>query len=133
MPRFLLDATFCIDFLRGRDWARAALARVALTDVAVSAVTAGELHACAPGAEARDLADRFLGPLEILPYGLEEARRWGQVETRLLKHGEALEAVESMVAATALLHGLAVVTGNPKRYERVKGLKAVDWERHPPD
>ena len=45
MPRFLLDTTFCIAFLRGQDWARAALARMPLPDVAVSAVTAGELQA----------------------------------------------------------------------------------------
>lgn len=137
MPRYLLDAGFCIDFLRGRAWAREALARVPLPDVAISAVTVGELHACAhrSGTPAGDLAcaDTFLEPLDVLPFGRQEARQWGQVEARLEKHGESLEAAESQVAATALVHGLTVVTPTPKRYERVKGVSAVDWERHPPE
>lgn len=43
----------------------------------------------------------------ILPFSLEEAQVWGQLSARLGNNGPDL-----MIAATALVHGATVVTGN---------------------
>ena len=137
MTRFLLDTNLCINFMRGRQWARNALASVQVPDVAVSVVTVGVLHEGAHRSDspARDMAktEQFLKPLAMLPYGREEAMQWGLIEARLHKAGQPIEAEDSMIAATAIVHGLTLVTGNTKHFERVKGLKVVDWERHPPE
>lgn len=136
MASFLLDTNFCIHFLRGRAWARTALASVQLADVALSAVTVGELH---EGAQRSDFpskelakAEAFLSPFLIIPFGREEAREWGLTEARLRKDGTPLEAEDSMIGATALGHGLTLVTGNIKHFARIKGLRVVDWEQNPP-
>ena len=136
MTRYLLDTNFCIHFIRGREWARAALGRLQTIEVAVSAVTVGELYEGAHYAQvqSRELkkVETFLEPLGIIPFGREEAIKWGQVEARLRKQGSPIEAEDSMIAATANAHGLTLVSGNTKHFERVKGLKIVDWETHPP-
>lgn len=136
MPSFLLDTNYCIHFIRGRAWARLALARVQVMDVAISAVTVGELHEGAHRSDfpAKEMAktEAFLKPFEIIPLGREEAMAWGLLEARLRMDGNPIEAEDSMIAATAHKHGLTLVTGNLKHFARVKGLRVVDWEQHPP-
>ena len=66
---------------------------------------------------AEDLArwlDRVLGWYgeRILPVDLSVARRWGQL-TATLGHGGA----DLLIAATALEHGLTVVTRNTRHFE----------------
>jgi tRNA(fMet)-specific endonuclease VapC len=136
MASFLLDTNFCIHFIRGRAWARSALAAVQVLDVAISAVTVGELYEGAHRSDhpTKELAktEAFLAPFEIMPLGREEAQEWGMIEARLRKEGNPIEAEDAMIAATARKHGLTLVTGNIKHFERVKGLKVVDWEIRPP-
>jgi len=136
MTSFLLDTNFCIHFIRGRAWARSALARVQVLDVAISAVTVGELYEGAHRSDApsKELAkaEAFLKPFEVIPLGREEAMEWGLIEARLRKEGNPMEAEDSMIAATAHRHGLTLITGNIKHFARVKGLKVVDWEENPP-
>jgi len=136
MARYLLDTNFCIHFIRGREWARTALNRLQVTDVAVSAVTVGELyegthHADFPSKE-RKKVETFLDPLEIVPFGREETIQWGRIEAQLRKQGNPIEAEDSMIAATAQAGGFKLVSSNTKHFERVKGLELVNWETHPP-
>jgi len=136
MTCYLLDTNFCIHFIRGRAWARSALARIQVMDVAISAVTVGELY---EGAHRSDhptkemaKAEAFLRPFNIIPLGREEAMEWGLIEARLRKEGNPIEAEDGMIAATAHKHGLTLVTGNNKHFGRIKNLRIVDWEQHPP-
>lgn len=129
--RFLLDTSFCVACLRRRPKALTALASVGLADVAVSAITVGELHAGVhlasdPGGERRKV-EAFLRPLPTLAFDREEAVRWAALEAALRRAGQAIEAEDGMIAATALVHGLAVVTGNRRHFERVPGLRVLDW------
>lgn len=48
----------------------------------------------------------------VLPFGLASARRWGQLSAALGHHGADLQ-----IAATALEHGLTVVTRNTSDFE----------------
>jgi len=136
MPAFLLDTNFCIHFIRGRAWARSALAGVRLPEVALSAVTVGELHEGAhrssnPVREAARV-EGFLKPFEIIPLGRAEAVAWGLLEAWLRNQGNPIEAEDCMIAATARRHGLTLVTGNIGHFARVPDLRVVDWEHHPP-
>jgi tRNA(fMet)-specific endonuclease VapC len=136
MTSYLLDTNFCIHFIRGRAWARSALAKVQVMDVAISAVTVGELY---EGAHRSDhptneiaKAEAFLRPFNIIPLGREEAMGWGLIEARLRKEGNPIEAEDGMIAATAHKHGLTLVSGNIKHFGRINNLRIVDWEQNPP-
>jgi tRNA(fMet)-specific endonuclease VapC len=136
MASFLLDTNFCIHFIRGKAWARLALSKVHVPDVAISAVTVGELYEGAHRSEQvpreSQKAESFLAPLEVISFGREEAVEWGQIEASLRKQGKPIEAEDSIIAATAIKHGLTLVTGNTRHFERIEGLQLVDWEKRPP-
>ena len=56
----------------------------------------------------------------ILPFGVEDARIWGRLWADLGHDGADL-----MIAATALAHGAAVVTGNAEHF-RPTGVTVID-------
>jgi len=136
MPAFLLDTNFCIHFIRGKAWARLALSKVQVPDVAVSAVTVGELSEGAHRSEqtAKEIkkAETFLAPIEIIPFGREEAKVWGLVEANLRQQGKPIEAEDSIIAATAIRNYLTLVTGNTRHFDRIEGLRLIEWEKKPP-
>ena len=136
MTRFLLDSNFCIACLRRKPWALTVLEGVPLASVAISALTVGELVlgtllAQDPGRELAKV-EAFLRPLQVIPFGGDEAIQWAHLEAQLRKHGNRIEAEDAMIAATALAFGMTLVSGNTRHFDRVKGLKVVDWEHHPP-
>ena len=54
---------------------------------------------------------RVLGVTDIV------AERWGELSADAERRGRALHAVDGMIAATALVHGLTVVTRNVDDFE----------------
>ena len=133
---FLLDTDFCIDWLRRKDYARKALAQMLPSEVALSAITVGELLM---GAYCAELPDRqaekvqsFLKPLQVLPYGSLEAANYARISADLRRQGQLIGVSDAMIAATAASHLSTVVTRNLKHFERVKNLEVVNWEAKPP-
>ena len=136
MTRFLLDSNFCIACLRRKPWALQILGRVPLLSVAVSAITVGELLVGTHLAEdsGRELAkvEAFLRPIQVIPFGRDEAFQWAKLDASLRKQGNRIETEDAIMAATAMALGMTLVTGNARHFGRVKGLKTVDWEQKPP-
>jgi tRNA(fMet)-specific endonuclease VapC len=136
MTRFLLDSNVCIACLRRKPWAIKVLESVSLNSVAVSSLSVGELVLGTHLSEdpSRELAkvEAFLRPIQVLPFGWDEAIQWANLDARLRKQGNRIEAEDAMIAATAMALGMTLVSGNTKHFDRVKGLKVVDWEHHPP-
>ena len=101
------------------------------TDLFLSVVSVGEIergiarqHGCDPGF-ARDLAGwldsvvRLYGE-RILAVDLSAARRWGRLSGAL-----GHESADLLIAATALEHGLTVVTRNVRHFEPI-GVPVLD-------
>lgn len=63
--------------------------------------------------------------LECLPWDAAAARRWARLVVDLRSRGQALPLLDSMIAATALEHGLAVATRNVNHFEPT-GVKTVN-------
>ena len=93
------------------------------TDLYLSVVTTGEIERGIAQQQrnnpafARDLAlwlDRVLRWYgnRILPFDLAAARRWGQLSADL-----GHDSADLLIAATALQHGLIVVTRNVRHFE----------------
>jgi toxin FitB len=64
----------------------------------------------------RDLAARF--GARLLALDVRVASRWGALTGESEKRGTPLPVIDSMIAATALVHGLTVVTRNTDDFER---------------
>jgi len=93
-----------------------------------SAVSIGELFRGAFRSPGRDrhitnIETRVLPAVTVLPYDAATAREYGRVAAFLETHGRRLADADLQIAATALQHGLQLVTGNIRHFERIPDLQ----------
>ena len=75
----------------------------------------------------RDLVERF--GARLLPVDIHAATRWGALAGASEKRGQPLPVIDSLIAATALVHGFAVVTRNVEDFTRC-GVACVNpWDQ----
>jgi predicted nucleic acid-binding protein len=73
-----------------------------------------------------DLIERFEG--RILDLDLETALIWGKLQGEAELKGGKLPVMDSLIAATAIAHGLLVVTRNVKDIERCRARVFNPWD-----
>ena len=93
-----------------------------------SAVVIGELYEGAFRSTNTDfhlqnIETRVLMALTVLPYDVEAARVYGEIEAALAQKKQMLADADLQSAATAIVHGLELVTGNVKHFSRVPALR----------
>lgn len=71
----------------------------------------------------QDLQNRFEG--RILPITDDIAVRWGKLQAETSKRGHVIPAVDALLAATALTHGMQLVTRNVRDFE-CSGVNTVN-------
>lgn len=129
MP-YLFDTDALSEALRSRplsgylEW----LSSIPREDQYTSAIVIGELFKGAFRSSAREkhlanIEARVLPAVTILPYDVAVARVYGEVRTRLEESGTILPDADLQIAATALNHGLALVTGNLRHFSCIQGLR----------
>ena len=74
----------------------------------------------------RDLAARF--GERLLPVDARTAARWGALTGESENRGRPLPVIDSLIAATALMHGLTVVTRNVQDFERCGATCINPWD-----
>lgn len=70
----------------------------------------------------RDYGDR------LLSIDLETCRLWGELTARAEKAGRVVPATDGLIAATALRHGLRVMTRNTTDFESTGVLLLNPWK-----
>jgi hypothetical protein len=136
---FLLDTNVISEIRRGRDVSvQAWAAAVSDGDLHLSVLTLGEIRKGIERLRVRDApqADVFavwLAELQtrfaqrILPVDTPIAQEWGR-----LNASTARNTVDSLIAATALVHGLTVVTRNTAEFEGCEVGLLNPWTYQPP-
>lgn len=104
------------------------LRRVAREDQYASAVSIGELFQGACRSPRRSVLlqriDAFVLPaITVLPFDVGTARVFGEVQADLEARGLSPGDADVQIAATALRHGLVLVTGNTRHHARVPNLE----------
>ncbi len=104
----------------------------------LSVLTLGEIrHGCArlpPGSKRKalerwlehDLPERFSG--RILSLDQEAADLWGRLQARAEGRGRPLPTLDSQLAATAMVHGLILVTRNTSDFDATGAELLNPWE-----
>lgn len=125
---YLLDTNACLDFLLARRAAIAPRMARAFGRLAVSAITAAELHvgnrySAQPDEDARRV-DHFLSRVAVKPFDDAASRRYANV-VRLL--GVQRTSFDRLIAAHALSLDLTLVTNNERDFADVPGLRVENW------
>ena len=102
--------------------------KVAREDQFVSAITVGELYQGAYRSPAQDrhlenIEQRVLPAVTVLPYDTAVAKVFGRIRAGLEIAGVRLDDADLQIAATAIYHGLELVTGNVRHFQRVPDLQ----------
>lgn len=136
MVGYLLDTCVLSELPRtgGNKYVRDFVAGLDSESIFLSVVTIGELTKgvalLEDSAHKRRLAG-WLGGLErqfseqTLPIDAEIAHRWGVLTALAQAGGHIVPAMDGLIAATALRHGLTVVTRNTKHFA-VTGAELID-------
>jgi len=69
--------------------------------------------------------DEGVRRLQCLPWEMQTGLRWAALLARLRGSGRAMPIKDSLIAATALVHGFVVATRNRTDFEKA-GVKVVD-------
>jgi tRNA(fMet)-specific endonuclease VapC len=129
---YLIDTNIIIFALK--DPQREVAKRLALTSpdqIALSAVVEAELY---HGAEKYALSERrqmqladFLSLYPRLPFDSQCVSHYANTRHHLEINGEVIGGNDLLIAATALAHGLTLITHNSSEFARVPGLLWEDW------
>ncbi|MGH9254509.1 MAG: PIN domain-containing protein [Vicinamibacterales bacterium] len=136
--RFLVDANVLSEPTRVEpsrhvvEWLRRFEAEIAVDPVILGEVRFGIL--LLPKGKRRSRLQQWfeagIQQLHCLPWEAETGLRWAELLASLRKSGRAMPIKDSLIAATALVHGLTIATRNRTDFERA-GVKVIDLFRPP--
>lgn len=133
--RYLLDTSTVSRFVQRDAGVLARLARESPANIAISAVTRLEIEY---GLRANPARERTIGKvvrafcevLDTLVFDTACADCGAEIRAALRVRGTPIGPFDLLIGATALRHGLTIVTNNVREFERIDGLRVEDWS-HP--
>ena len=130
----VLDTDICIYIINRRDAhlvRRIAAAAARRDGAGISAISVAELEygiAKSQHVERnRSALERFLTPLEILPFDDAASHHYGDIRAELERRGTPIGPNDLFIAAHVRSLGATLVTHNRSEFERVQGLVIEDW------
>jgi tRNA(fMet)-specific endonuclease VapC len=133
--RYLLDTNIASHIIKGNSPAvDRQLKKVAIAQLAVSAVTEGELRfgaARLPKAtRLHSLIEDFFLRVSVLLWDSDAAQKYGELRATLEREGQPIGNLDMMIGAHALALGATLVTSD-HAFHRIKKLKLADWTKEP--
>jgi len=129
--RFMLDTNICIYAIKHRPPSvLAALRRHEAEGLGVSIVTVAELECgVAKSGSVRNVQalKQFLEPLEVADFDRAAASAHGTLCAQLEASGMPIGPLDTQIAAHALALGVTLVSNNLREFQRVPGLRLVNW------
>jgi predicted nucleic acid-binding protein len=104
------------------------LVSISREDQYTSAVVVGELYKRAYRSQSKqrhldNIEQRILPAVTSLPYDVATTWVFGQIRAHLEETGNILPDADLQIAATAIYHGLELISGNVRHFARIPGLK----------
>jgi len=132
--KYLLDTNTCIRFINGRSEKirQRLISQSDDDDIAISVISKAEMYYGSAKSQtpiqSRRKQDEFLIRFRSLPFDDQTADVCGSIRATLDRAGTPIGAYDLMIGATALVHGLILVTHNVREFRRVDNLSIEDWE-----
>jgi tRNA(fMet)-specific endonuclease VapC len=131
MPQYMLDTNICIYVIKNYPpKLRERFNRLA-EQLCISSITIGELYYGAEKSARRfenlEAIEQFTARLDVLPFSRRAACHYGQIRADLERAGRPAGPYDMMIGGHARSEGLVLVTNNPREFERMQGLRIVNW------
>ena len=128
---YLLDSDIIIDFLKNKGSAVSLLQQIQSQQWFISIISWLEiLYGVEKSTQPKKRREEFkkflsLSQTNILPLEEKIGQEFIRLKVNLEKKGQRLADFDLLIAATALVHQLTLVTGNQKHFKRINRLKAI--------
>jgi tRNA(fMet)-specific endonuclease VapC len=124
---YLLDTSWIIEVLAGREGTARQHRNLNLAKVAVSYVSIGDIYEVAfnyanPQAHLSSFR-QFLAPFTILNLNEPIMEKFAEVRAHLRRRGQMISDFDMLIGATALHYNLMVLTHNKKHFQRIPDIK----------
>lgn len=131
MRKFMLDTNICIYTIKNKPASLRHTFNAHDGQMCVSRITHMELIY---GAERSAVPEKnlavvegFLAHLEVLDFDQVASEQAAQIRAELAKKGTPIGPYDTLIAGHARGLALTLVTNNTREFERVEGLRIVDW------
>jgi predicted nucleic acid-binding protein len=130
---YLVDANVLSETTRSRpnekviDWLTLNERRIVIDSIILGEIQVGILS-LPKGRKRRSLEAWFrnvVRSVECLPWDSAISLRWSELVVDLRRRGEIVPVLDSMIAATALVHDLTISTRNVRHFSRT-GVRVLD-------
>lgn len=129
---YLLDTDTCIYIIKEKpESVLSYFQKIDVGHISISSITLSELvfGAEKSGNPKKNLnaLEKFVMPLEILPYKASTAYTYGKIRNDLEAKGIPIGPMDTLIAAHALDYDCTLVTNNEREFTRVPELKIENW------
>lgn len=130
--KYLLDTNICIYIIKKKPpEVLQKFAEYPVGDIGISSITLAELKY---GVQKSQQADRnekalekFIIPLEIVAFDYKASIAYGKIRTELEAIGKPIGPLDTLIAAHAISLNVTLVTNNTREFQRITGLKVINW------
>ncbi len=127
---FLLDTNIIIAYFKGnhaiKDKIISNIEEIAVSTLVIAELNYGAKSSQYPEKNLEKLL-RLLDIIQIIPFDLPCAIKFGDIKSRLRAIGRPTGEVDALIAATAMTHDAILITNNLRHFENIEGLKTEDW------
>jgi predicted nucleic acid-binding protein len=122
---FLVDTDWAVDYLKGVDEKVRFLQKH--EDLYLSTLTVGQLIEGIEGSDRKEKRmeglENFLSGIKVLAFNRTAAAEFGRIRNRLIDEGKLIGDIDTMIAATAKVNDLEIITDNQKHFKRIEDLE----------
>jgi len=124
---YLIDTDWIIDYLKGREKAVKALQSLFEEELYVSIISLAEIYEGITETKNKEKAvkalDDFLSCVAILNINIEICQKFGEIRNILRKEGKLIGNFDILIAATAIVNDLEIVTDNKEDFSKINEVK----------
>lgn len=130
MNGYLLDTNVCVEFFKKNSRIGHRMEQLESGQLYISVITLAELKYGAQKSDRQqhhlNLIESFLDEVEVLSIDMC-IDKFASEKVRLSKAGSLVDNFDLLIGATAVHHGLTLVTNNTKHFQRIQGIQLEDW------
>jgi tRNA(fMet)-specific endonuclease VapC len=134
---YLLDTNICIAILNNRpeltrhrvQHAVAKGHRIILSTIVVHELFYGAAKSSRMADSMAAIGNLLAEPYETLGFNIEAALAAAKIRAALEKAGTPIGYYDLLIAGQALVHDCTLATANLREFNRVEGLKTLDWTK----